>query len=669
MAYKSKKTKDEDKTEDESKEKMKKADALMSEVHLHNQEAKQELETRITHKERGFDTYDKVYRNYIDKSKWPYKVFVPDGRPATLLKRKTDRLIASKLQGKLIPRRAGSELGARVGSELLLWQWTENDVRGDEPMLLKWRRMDLACRKYGASFGFASWNKELDIPTFEPLENRDVLLQPGARTIEQSEYVQLRRYVFPSELERLNKMSTTGDLYDPEAIKYLKEKKRTNTNYTSVNRWVIGLDGNATEKIEIITEYRRDKFITFCLMNNEAIPLRAHKNPYDHGQIPIVRLVYDVIDDDIYGVPELENVMPLIKANWALMCQALESAQNELYTPLMVNPKNVSVDTLVYKPGARWFMNTPGADVMPHQSPMNGLQKFKEHYSLLTSLILEGVGETAQDVSNFSQTMQDKTATEVKDLALLRSARDNANKLLLSQAISKMVYFWFKMDQQFITGHKLVHVVGKDAMQYLMEEGLNGYTLEQEGFNLVSQYSTENQIEFDQAYEILRSQGALEQFSKPLYPITIDKQELPKLQLDKNGKGGFLAITPDMIAGDYDFIPDVEAMSMPNDQSMLAARNMFFEASIKVSPELEKQGYRVKWKEMLEKLGDTARIQDTDQFFEQTPVQMSVAQNQPVQGQGPAMPGQPSPQVPVDSGMPQAFNQAPPMEQMQQPIQ
>lgn len=661
MAKYTKKSKQKEK--EEPKETESKAQALeknFASVYLHYQESNSELDTRRTHKERGFDVYDRLYRNYIDPSKWPFQSRIPDGRAATLLNRKADRLIATKLQGKLIPRRSGSELGARIGTELLLWEWTENDMRGDQPMLQRWRRMDLSARKYGAAFGLCGWDKTHDIPTFEPLENRDVLTQPGARSIDTSEYVIVRRYIFLSELERINKMSVAGPIYDPEAIEYLRAKKASNTNYTSVNRDVIGLTSGYDDRIELINEYRRDEYFTFCLMGGKAksnrVPLRKFDNPYDHKEIPIVRLVYDPIDDDIYGRPELENVTPLIKAEWALLSQNLEQLQNDLYTPLMVNPKNASVDTLNFKSGARWFMNKPGEDVVPYQSSAMGLQKFKENFAIISSLIMEGMGETGQDVSNVAQAFSDKTATEVKDMALLRSARDNANKLMLSQALSKMTYFWFKMSQQFIDGHKLIRITGKDALKYLVDEGMNGWTMKPEGFEAVSQVAQEMKINFDDAYALLRKQGALEQYAIPMYPL--ESEEMPtKLALEDGGRAGFLAVSPDDIAGDYDFIPDVEAMSMPNDQTLLAARQMMSETLQKVEPKLIEGGHRVKWKEFMEKLGDTARLPDTEQFFEAIPQgQMPQPMNQgtqamvPEQGQLPSGPTM-EPQAPPMPGI------------------
>lgn len=602
-----------------------------SEVLNHYQKADSELTTRITHKERGMDVYEKAFRNYINPAKWPFSARVPDGRAATLLKRKTDRLLANRLQGRMNPTKFGTELAARIATELILCQWNDVDLKSDTPMLMRWRKMDLNTRKFGASFGLCKWKKNnvFDGPWFEPLENRDVLTQPGVKSIEDSDWLQVRNFTTKEKLKKANDTAKSGPIYRPEAIAKLSEKD--NKNYTSVNKDVLGLDTNEGNRIEIITEYRPDRWITFAPQQGSSLVLRDIPNPYNHRMIPVIRLVYDMIDDDIYGVPELEAVLPLIKAAWALMCQYLESAQSELYTPLHVNPNNVQLDTLEFKKGARWLMSNPGKDVVAHQTSNVGMQKFRETFAILTSLILDGMGESGQDISNIAQTFGDKTATEVKDMALLRSARDNANKLMLSSGISKMVYLWFRMDQQFLTGHKLVNITGKDSIKYLVEEGLHNWTLSDEGISLINEYAEENSVDFDAAYEELRVNGNLEGYAEPLHPVqAADGESLPKLKLENDGRSGFLAVTKDDIDGEFDFIPDVEAMSLPNDQSEIAARTMLADKLKDVEDKIEREGYRVKWKELMEKIGETAKLRDVEQFFEKMEQGEMPDQNQQI---------------------------------------
>ena len=655
---------------EESKNKPAQAeDTDFSKLNSHYTDADSELTTRITHAERGFDVYDRVYRNYINPAKWPFGARVPDGRGSALLKRKTDRILASKLQGVLVPLKNGTEMGARIGTELLLNQWNEVDIHSDEPMLMRWRRMDQNCRKYGGGFGLATWRTVKDVdgnvifngPWFEVFNNRDVLLQPGARSIEESEWVQLRRYPTISEMERINDLATTGSIYNKETLEALKKSLGggASDNYTSVNKSVIGLsnEGAKSERLEVVTEYNRNtnKWKTFLPKNGDEKKrmLRTIENPYDHGDIPLVTLVYDKIDDDIYGVPELESALPLIKTSWALLSQYLEAAQSELYTPLMVNPLKVQLDTLEFKAGARWLMERPDQDVKAFRGGSVGMQKFAETFGLITSMIMEAVGETAQDVSNASQNFGDKTATEVRDMAMLRTARDNANKVILSSSIAKMMYFWLRMDQQFLDENKIVKIVGKDALKYFVEEGMHGWALSDEGLELVSNTAQEMEVSFEDAYNDLLAKGELEQYATPTVPSSVGSETMPKLDLSNDGKTGNLFVSKEDVPGAYHFMVDIEAMSMPNDQAEIAGRKMVFDATVQVKDDLASQGIRVKWQEMLEKIGESARLKDMEQYFEKMPEQPK-APTMPSEGMG----GEG--EIPPGAGGPQASGQLPP---------
>lgn len=602
----------------------KKKEDVTKSVMQHYDDGKSELQTRITHAERGFDVYDRVFRNFIDPAKWPFRARVPDGRGATLLKRKADRLLASRLTGRLVPRKDGTEMEAKINTELILAQWSQHDFCTDEPILMKWKKVDQSARKYGAGFAFVGWNKDGDInqPWFEHLDNHDVITQPGVKSLEDSEWIQIRRYVTVSELKKVNAKAKFGPIYDEEAIKKMEEQsQKDEKEHTSINKTITGI-GNAKSsgRIETVTEYRRDKWITFLpkLGDVKGIVLREVPNPFDDNEIHVLRLVYDTIDDDIYGVPELEPVLPLIKASWALICQYLESAQNELYTPLMVNPQNVQMDTLKFDSGARWLMQRPGQDVMPFQSGTTSMQKFFEVYGLLTSLIMEGMGETGQDVSQMAQqTGVEKTATEVRDLSMLRTARDNSNKLMLSLAMNKMVYFWTKMNQKFLKDKEVVNIVGKEALEYFIEEGLAEMSIDDDGLQAIAKYAEDHDYQWEEAYEEMRTTGLLDQYATPLHPVEgADGELVPKLQLENGEKSGRLFLEKSDYSGTFDFLVDIEAMGMPNDQSDAQSRQLFMESLEKIVPLIKEQGYNVKWKELSSAIADKMGLKDAEKYFE-----------------------------------------------------
>lgn len=641
-------------------------DQLLSEVQTHYDESQSELDTRITHKTQGFDVYDKLFRSYLNPSKWPYNAKIFDPRSFGGIVKKTTRLIASKMRGRLVPRSVGNELGARVGTELLSFQWDEIDNRTDFPMLARLAVLDMNARKYGAAFALANWHQEknlkgeavFDGPWLEPLNNRDVLLQPGRTSISDSDYVIVRRYVSLQELKAVNDTALTGAIYDEAALAELESLKGARgEHYASVNRTIKGLNTipSGEERIEVCTEYRRDKWITWTPLSGDkkkrgGLLLREIDNPYEHGQIPIVRLIYYPIDDDIYGISELEPIVSLQKALNALVSQAYDMINIDLYPIMAINPQNVIMSSLEFKPRAKWLMNNPNTDVRRIESSVQGLSKFREMATYIISSMAEALGETGQGFSNFSMFEADKTATEIKDLALLRSARDNFNKLMLGCFLGKVMQLWWSMDRQFVEPVKFIRLVGKDALKYFAEEKLHEWTINDEGYKLIDEYMKENpQFSFEEAYETLRQTGELEKFAVPLFPVKYKGETLPKLQLIEKGRVGFLAFEKDRDAsGDYDFIPDVESMSLPNDKEILNTRLMFFNLIRGNAQIFEQEGVKPKLKELAIKIGQSARIDDAEQYFEE------ITQEQAVQQQIPQ---------PQALGMPMGQGQMPPITQ------
>lgn len=625
----------------------------------HYQEAQNELDDRITNKERGFDTYDRLYRNFIDKAKWPFQARVTDGRATSIINRKTDRLLANRMQGKMVAKKGGTALGARINTELINCYWNDIDIHTDEPMLIRLRKMDQNCRKYGASFAFNGWKDgdRYSGPIFEPLDNRDVLTQPGMRNIDECEWVQVRRYLTIAAMERANANQKIGmmPLYDPEAIEKLKEADTSESNYVSVNKSVIGLDGKNHMRVEVVTEYRRDRRITFVpkQKEKESIVLSDLPNPYDHGEIPIQRLCYYPIDDDMYGLPELEAVASLIKSSWAFLSQGLDAAQRELYPIIKGKPTAVQWNTVSFEVGKPWLMNDPNSDLVIDQQGLNSLNRMKEIHGLLSSLILDGVGESGQDVSiQQSNIGTDKTATEVRDTAMLRTARDNANKVVLRQFLSRMVWFWFQMSKQFLDANKIVDIVGKDAIKYFVDAGLDGWELVNDGNQFVATYAAEKNLPFDEAYEELRTTGQLEKYVRPMYPVQTETGEVvPQLQLEESGREGKLYVKPEDLFGEYDFIPDVEAMSMTDDSLDMQGKAMFFDRARSIEPQLMQEGKRIKWAELLESMGYSAKLKEPEQFIEtiseEEMMQQQMMEQEAQMAEMPQMPQEPQPEVPV----------------------
>lgn len=534
-------------------------------VMLHYQTARQDLEQRIT----DWNKKDELFRSYIDEKNWPYRALVFDPRIFTALYEKTARLLANKPRGRMNPREGGDALGAKINNEILNFQWDENERVESTPMLAKWALMDLNARKYGGSFGLGKWRYEksngkviFDGPDFRALDNRNCLANPSYSTVKN--WFQYREYLTFQELESVNDIAKSKPIYkNLDFLRQAMDKEserggdRRDTNFLSRNKSIKGLEDflgtdSVYRTIEIITEYRPDRWIVFS--PKHGVILRDIPNPYHHEQIPIVQLKYYPIDDDIYGLSEIEPVEKLQKMLNALVCQYADAINMSLYNPIKINQTNgaVQMHTLQFGPGAKWLMNDPSKDVMEFQSNPSGVTEFVSTYRFIVGAMQEALGETSAAVSNLVPGQEGKTATEVKDLASSRSARDNFNRIFLEEAIKKQMMLWFKLNQQFFFNSyetaKVIRIVGKDAIRYFQETGLDANGLSDQAIDDLTDPELMNSVEPSD-------------LESPLYPVEVGGETVPKLVMEEDNQTGSLLLEPNDLAGNYDYIPDVGSMS------------------------------------------------------------------------------------------------------------
>lgn len=604
-----------------------------TQCHRHYTMAREDLE----HRTRDFDKKDILFRSHIQAEKWPYRAQVFDPRIFTALYEKTSRILANKPKGRMVPREGGDALGARINNELLSFQWDDNERAENTSMLAKWALMDLNTRKYGAAFGLVNWKWQkkkddsifYDGPNFRPLNNRDCLANPSYSTVKN--WFQLRDYVTLQELMETNDAARSKPKYKNLDIlrQQMREESerggdRRDTNYVVKNKSLKGLQDflgsdEVYKTVEVITEYREDRWITFS--PKHGIVLRDIDNPYKHGQIPIVQMKYYPIDDDLYGLSEIEPVESLQRALNAYLCQNLDTLNMSTYTPLKVNSQGgaVQMHTLEFGPGKKWLMQNPVSDVVAFESNPQGVAEFVPVYRLISGAIQEALGETSIGTSNMEPGSANKTATEVRDLSAARSSRDNFNLMFLGEAMKKQHQFWHLMNQQFLfTGQKdkakVIRIIGKDAIKYFQGAGLDSEGLTDEGTKLLSSPEFED--------------GTVkpEDIMSPLYPVDVDGQTVPKFNLQQGGSYGELLLEPDDLSGTYDYIPDLESMQIPDNNALVTAKQQMVEIALNpaTSQLLMQDQYKLNVKELLEDFFEQLGVKEADKYFERIQPQLPV---------------------------------------------
>lgn len=588
--------------------------------------AKSDLDHRIS----DWNTKDELFRSHINEADWPYSAQVFDPRTFTAIFEKSARLLANKPRGKMIPREGGDVLGAKINNQLLAFQWDEAERVDGTPMLAKWAMMDMNARKYGASFAVAKWRFEergegkkkhvwFDGPTLNPWNNRDVLHNPSYSYIKN--WIQLREYVVLDELKRANDAAREAPIYKNLHILResvgKKEKGGGDTrsvNWASRNLSIKGLEDflgrdPVYKTVEVITEYRPDRWITFA--PKHGVILRDIPNPYDHGRIPVTMLKYYPIDEDIYGLSEIEPVEKIQKAINALVCQYLDSINMNLYPIVKVRTAAVQMHTLEFGPGKKWLMNDPQTDVLPYQQSDAGIAEFTSTYRFLVGAMQEALGETSAAMSQMVPGGTEKTATEIKETSLQRNVRDNFNQLFLSEALKDQMMLWHLMDKQFLFNDpnetsKVIRIVGRDAIRFFEERDLTGMAVPQE---MMEHLETEDNVEGMNAQ--------IENSLEPISPVETEGGLVPKVKVDESGEVAELFIEPEDLSGNYDYIPEIRSMQVPDANTVQVLQQMIMEAKDPAAIQARMMdGQRLKLADLEKEFFELLGMKDAERFYE-----------------------------------------------------
>lgn len=595
---------------------------LFMKVRSRYDRSRNDLETRIS----DFDSKDELFRTYIDEAKWPYRAQVADPATFTFLIEKTSRLISNKLRGKVIPREGSDWLKAKIANELLNYDWDNATVGGS--MIQKWALMDINTRKYGAAFGICKYRYEVpkgsskptaDNPEFEVCTNRDVLVNPDHADIK--DWFMYRRYVTVEELEEVNELARSGPKYkNLDILKLSLKDKATETgdrrdvNYLSRNKAMKGLSDTLGEDryskyIELVTYYTPRKIVYFA--PKHGVILREEDNSY--GEIPVVHLRYYMIDDDIYGLSEIEPIEKLQRVENALISQYLDTVNSDLYPPLLIRSNAVQMHTIEFGPNKKWIVNDPNSDIKRFDTSTAATSQFTSTVSFIISRMSNAVGETSQGISNTTPFNPDKTATEVRDQATQRLARDNFNQIFLAEALKKQMLFWLNMESRFLTKNKLIRVMGKESLAFFKKQ-MMASTPKTDIVTGQPMFDMMGQPQMEQSPYGVDQDGVED---TPIFPVEQGEDIVPKFQMDATGEVGEMIIEPKDLKGTFDYIPDVESMSIQREEdAKMKLQMLSMISNPAMVAQMAQEGVKPKLHDLLVEAFEDVGFKDADRFFE-----------------------------------------------------
>lgn len=624
---------------------------VLVEVKKHYDDWTEDRDTRMTRDNGWNDVLDAYFGRLPDD--FPYLSRVVDPRLRTTIVEKKARITNSKLRGRLVPREGADIVTARINNALLDFQWDNAQDGGS--MSHKWGMMDQDTRLFGSCFGLVTWKYEeeevdgekkvlFNGNEFKPLDVRNVGLTHGDN-VRNANWVQVSEWFTLDELDNENQFP--GDPKYP-GLKELKAKlaentqDRRDTNYTSRIKSLKGLtdrlgDDEAFPVLEIVTEYRKDRWITFSPKHN--VLLRDIKNPYKHGKIPVVQLKYFPLSDDPWGESEVESVLPLWRAIQATINGFLDTMNVHMKPPLKLLEGGVRMETIEWGPEAMWVMTQENA-ITEHSGSGEPLRYFQTTYSSLVAAFNTAMGDSSQGIGGVDPFNPQKTATEVTKQAQQQNVRDEDNQSSLADALKDMMSMWISNNQQFLFADENMHeyvlrIIGEKDFAFFKQSGMDQMLLDQEGAQTVAD------IIMAQGGDLsdLEMEEMINAATLPKYPVVENPEEKspdkirikPKMTIDESGKEAVVSLTPDDLHGTYDYIPDVKSMASGADREFSEARksasDLLFNNQI-VLQLLQEEGVRPNAKEILTELFEDAGVRDADRFFTQVSQETGQGQDQ-----------------------------------------
>jgi len=640
---------------------------ILQVVQQHYQDWTEDRDIRMS-RENGWNDVLDAYFGRLPEN-WPYLSRVVDPRLRTTIVEKKARLTNSKLRGRLVPREGADIVTARINNALLDFQW---DNAGDGgSMNHKWGLMDQDTRLFASCFGLATWKYEEDEDgkvifngnEFRVLDVRNVGLTHGDN-VRNAKWVQVSDWVTIDELENENDLPGEAKYPGlPELKAKLAENSqdRRDANYQSRIKTLKGMtdrlgQDEAFPVIEVVTEYRIDRWITFCPKHN--VILRDIDNPYKHGKIPIVQLKYFPLSDDPWGESEVESVLPLWRAIQATLCGFLDTMNIHMKPPLKILEGLARMETIVFGPDAQWIVNQENA-VTEYSGSGEPLRYFQTTYSSLVAAFNTAMGDSSQGVGSVDPFNPDKTATEVRKIEKQQNVRDQDNQNALSDALKDMMSMWLSNNQQFLFANPDMHeyvlkIIGEKDFAFFKRAGLDQMVLDEQSTKLIADVIEQQGGQISD----LQLQEMIEAGSSPLHPVVENPKEKnpdklkikPKMKIDDTGTEAEISLVPDDLNGTFNYIPDVKSMTIGADQELQEARRQATDLIFNnknVIQLLAQEGKKPNATEILTEIFEESGTKDPSRFFSDIQPQGVQQGVDPTTGAQPPVAEQGLPGVPL----------------------
>lgn len=383
-----------------------------------------------------------------------------DPKLPTIVLERTSRVMAANPKGKAYAQ-SKNDVGKNMLMNLMLDYYYKNANEQDR-MFIKLRMMSEYSQVYGTMFALVPWriNERNGYvgPELNVLPIWDCFPQPTKRNVNDMDWFTVRNVVSISWLEAqdreiwMNIDELLESIEEGDGGDKIDEDKRSTVER---NFFPNSASDSVYPNIELYTEYRRDKWITWTPQRidsktSKPFILRVvgdeENPPYPNGELPIIaKHAFPLIDSPI-GIGEYhrgKSLQILLNQLWNLY---ITSAMYEVAPPLHIsNQGGVVPSSIKWGYGEKWFMNNPNVDVQPMRFSTTGLSNFNNTFGAITSSLEAQAGTTSVRESASSQSSLGKTPEAIKFISQKESARDEWERVMLEATIEDMYRKWIAL--------------------------------------------------------------------------------------------------------------------------------------------------------------------------------------------------------------------------------
>ena len=415
---------------------------------------KQHSFDNLSTKRQLWDRAEELFHNQLnDLTSIEAESQVFDPKLSTLTIERAYRVMAQLGVGK-VKGISSNDMGDAKLKNLLLDKYVIPNANAQFDFLTKLRMVDMYSNIYGNFFVLIDHDVKSNGyvgPDMWLLNIRDVFPQPGAVSLEDSEYITIRTWKSYSYFEglkgnkdfknitailnKLKKMS--GDKHGRDGDNVSKREQDQYPNNTSGNT-----DNRPGGYFEVLTRFEKGKeghWVDVCV--DADLEFRDQANPHEDGELPVVCKHSIPLLDDFMGMGDFErggSMQMVVNANWNLY---LDAVKMSIFPPMLINKDNVaSLSSFKPIPGAMWLgrgqINNIAQAV--NLSPQ-GISTFNNVHQVAVASLQGLFGSSDTSVSATVDPTMGKTPEALKMQGQRENTRDNADRFYMEQFITAVM--------------------------------------------------------------------------------------------------------------------------------------------------------------------------------------------------------------------------------------